>query len=61
MCLNDGPFLLIQGSEETPLEDVASLMVTDNRIRLIDVFGKQRDLDGVIQEIDLLNQRIVLA
>jgi len=32
-----------------------------DKVRLIDVFGKHRDIDATIQEIDLLNNRIVLA
>ena len=61
MCLNDGPFLLIENDRETPLDDVASLLVKGGKVQLIDVFGKQRELDGEIQEVDLLNRRIVLA
>ena len=61
MCLNDGHFLLVQGDQETALEDVASLLVVNNKVRLVDVFGKHRDIDASIQEIDLLNNRIVLG
>ena len=61
MCLNDGNFLLIQDEQETALEDVASLLVMNGKLRLVDVFGKSRDIDASIQEIDLLNSRIVLA
>ena len=61
MCLNDGHFLLIQDDQETVLEDVASLLVMNDKIRLVDVFGKHRDIDATIQEIDLLNNRIVLG
>lgn len=61
MCLNDGHFLLIQDEQETPLQDVASLLVLNGKLRLVDVFGKHRDIDAAIQEIDLLNSRIVLA
>jgi predicted RNA-binding protein len=61
MCLNDGHFLLIQDEQETALEDVASLLVMSGKLRLVDVFGKHRDIDAAIQEIDLLNSRIVLA
>ncbi len=61
MCLNDGSFLLVQDDQETALEDVASLLVMKDKVRLIDVFGKHRDLDAAIQEVDLLNNRIVLA
>jgi predicted RNA-binding protein len=61
MCLNDGHFLLVQGDQETALQDVASLLVVNNKVRLVDVFGKHRDIDASIQEIDLLNNRIVLG
>ena len=61
MCLNDGHFLLVQDEQETALEDIASLMVMKGKLRLIDVFGKHCDIDAAIQEIDLLNSRIVLA
>ena len=61
MCLNDGHFLLVQGDQETVLEDIASLLVLNDKVRLIDVFGKHRDIDATIQEIDLLNNRIVLG
>ena len=61
MCLNDGPFLLIENNQETPLDDVASLLVLAGKLRVVDVFGKHKDLDGDIQEIDLMNRRIVLA
>ena len=61
MCLNDGHFLLVHGDQETALEDVASLLVVKDKVRLVDVFGKHRDIDASIQEIDLLNNRIVLG
>ena len=61
MCLNDGHFLLVQGDQETAMEDVASLLVVKDKVRLVDVFGKHRDINATIQEIDLLNSRIVLG
>ncbi|MDH3998835.1 MAG: CooT family nickel-binding protein [Desulfuromonadales bacterium] len=61
MCLDDGPFLLIQNEQETPLEDVASVLALPGKVRLIDVFGKHKDVDGSIQEIDILNRRITLG
>jgi predicted RNA-binding protein len=61
MCLNDGHFLLIHDDQETALQDIASLLVIHGKLRLVDVFGKHRDIDAAIQEIDLLNSRIVLA
>jgi len=61
MCLDHGAFLLVQGDQETPLDNVSSLMLREGGLKLIDVFGKTREIVGSIDEIDLLNRRIVLA
>jgi len=61
MCLDHGPFLLVHGEEETPLEHVATLIPTATSLKLIDIYGKSRTIDGTIEEIDFLNNRIVLA
>ena len=61
MCLDYGPFKLISGEEETSLENVASLLIQQDSVKLIDNFGKIELFAGRISEIDLLNQRIVLA
>ena len=61
MCLDYGPFKLISADQETELDDIATILVQDGGLKLIDSFGKTRQLTGAISEIDLLNQRIVLA
>jgi len=61
MCLDQGPFLLVRGDTETSLENISSLMLLDGGVKLIDVFGKAEEVSGCIDEIDLLNRRIVLA
>ncbi|AMV73169.1 hypothetical protein JCM30471_15780 [Desulfuromonas carbonis] len=61
MCLDHGSFLLVQGDKETPLEHVATLLPGTGNLRLVDVYGKMREIAGTIEEIDLLNRRIVLA
>lgn len=61
MCLDHGSFLLVQGEEETPLEHVATLLTGSGKLRLVDVYGSAREVAGTIEEIDLLNRRIVLA
>jgi predicted RNA-binding protein len=61
MCLNDGHFLLVQNDTETHLDEIASILPTAGTVRLVDVFGKQREIVGAIQEIDLLNKRIVVG
>lgn len=61
MCLDYGHFQLALKDEEQPLENVASVLVGDGKLTLIDVFGKKREISGRIAEIDLLNRRIVLS
>lgn len=61
MCLDHGSFLLIQGEEETTLEHVASILLGDGRLKLVDAFGKTTEVAGTIREIDLMNKRVVLA
>ncbi|MCM2264010.1 MAG: CooT family nickel-binding protein [Desulfuromonadales bacterium] len=59
--MNDGHFLLVQGETESHLDDITTILPVAGKLRLIDVFGKQREIDGNIQEIDLLNRRIVIG
>lgn len=61
MCLDQGAFLLVQGEEETSLDNISTLIPVANGIKLIDVFGKVSEVTCRIDEIDLLNKRIVLA
>ena len=61
MCLDYGPFKLINNDQETDLQDIASILIQEDGLKLIDSFGKTSTLPGQICEIDLLNQRIVLA
>jgi len=61
MCLDNGPLLLVQGENERALDNVASLLPLDGKLKLVDVFGKIEEIPGKIEEIDLLNNRIVLA
>ncbi len=61
MCLDYGPFKLVSDDKETSLENVASLLIEQDGLKLIDNFGKIEIIAGKICEIDLLNQRIVLA
>lgn len=61
MCLDYGPFKLVSGENETSLENIASLLIGQEGLKLIDSFGKTETIQGQISEIDLLNQRIVLA
>lgn len=61
MCLDNGAFLLVHGDGELSLEHVASVLTVAGGLKLVDVFGKSREIAGTIEEIDLLNKRIVVA
>lgn len=61
MCMDNGTFLLVRGDEEENLDHVASILTGTDKLKLVDVFGKAREVSGRISEIDLLNKRIVLA
>jgi len=61
MCLDNGPLLLVQGDNERSLDNIASLLPLNDKLKLVDVFGKIEEVAGKIEEIDLLNNRIVLA
>jgi predicted RNA-binding protein len=61
MCLDYGPFKLVKEEEETDLENIATILVQNDGLKMIDSFGKVSQFAGQISEIDLLNQRIVLA
>ncbi|MDF1581257.1 MAG: CooT family nickel-binding protein [Desulfuromonadales bacterium] len=61
MCMDQGAFVLLSGDEEIALENVASLLPTATGLKLVDLFGKTREVTGQLEEIDLLNRRIVLT
>ena len=61
MCLDQGSFLLVRGDNESSLEHVATLLPGAAGLKLVDVYGQSREIPGTVEEIDLLNRRIVLA
>lgn len=61
MCLDYGPFKLVNNDQETDLENVTTILVQKDGLKLIDSFGKTSQMAGQVSEIDLLNQRIILA
>ena len=61
MCIDHGPFLLVQGEQEESLAEINAILVAADGLKLIDVYGKSRTVAGMISEVDLLNRRIVLG
>ena len=60
MCIDNGPFLLVQGDQEESLAEINSILVLADGLKLVDVYGKTRTLTGKINEIDLLARRVVI-
>lgn len=60
MCIDNGPFLLVQGDQEESLAEINSILVLADGLKLVDVYGKTRTITGKISEIDLLERRIVI-
>jgi predicted RNA-binding protein len=61
MCIDHGPFLLVQGDQEESLAEINSILVLADGLKLVDVYGRSRTVKGVISEIDLLEHRVVIG
>ena len=48
------------GKKEILLEEVASVVVDDGKLRLRTLFGEQKEVDAQIKEIDLMAHSILL-
>lgn len=60
MCIDHGPFLLVQGDQEESLAEINSILILADGLKLVDVYGKTRLIKGKISEIDLLERRVVI-
>lgn len=60
MCIDHGPFLLVQGDKEESLAEINAILVVAGGLKLVDVYGKSRTVTGTISEIDLLERRVVI-
>lgn len=59
MCLAKA--YLSKGEEtELILEDVARLMIEGNNLNLRTLFGEQKEIEGLVKEVDFQNARIVI-
>jgi len=48
------------GKKEVLLDEVASVVVDDGKLRLKTLFGEQQEIDARIKEIDLVSHSILL-
>jgi predicted RNA-binding protein len=60
MCVDHGPFLLVQGEQEESLAEISSILVLADGVKLVDVYGRSRILRGTIREINLLEHRVII-
>ena len=60
MCQSNAYY--IEGNEEKLiLEDVAKVLFEeDNKIKLISLFGEEKEIEGELEKVDLLNHKIFI-
>lgn len=59
MCQSTA-YLIKGGKEEEFLTDIASIVPEEGRIRLVNLFGEEKVVEAEIEEINLLEHRILL-
>lgn len=60
MCEASAFLISEDGKEDLYLKDVDIVRPEDGKLYLRDIFGEQKIIEAEIQEINLLNHRIVL-
>ena len=53
-------YLLSGGKEELVLQDVVNITPSGATLRLVNLFGEEKVVEGRIQQIDLLSHRITI-
>ena len=59
MCESDA-YVLREGEESLLMEAVSRLDVEGGRLVLIDVMGRRKEIEGVIQRIDFEGHRVFI-
>lgn len=59
MCQSTA-YMLKDGQEEELLADIATIIPEGNKLRLISLFGEEEVVEASIQEINLLDHKILL-
>ncbi len=54
-------YLLSDGKEVLLLEDVVSIVPGTDGIRMVNLFGEERTVQGRIKQIDLLTHRVIIT
>ncbi len=59
MC-QTGVYLVHEGKEELVLQDVVSIIPEGSSLKLVNLFGEEKVVEGRIRQIDLLTHRIMV-
>jgi len=59
MCLSKAYFER-DGSRELLMEEVASIVIQDNKLRLKTLFGEEKEVAANIKQIDFMRHNILL-
>jgi predicted RNA-binding protein len=59
MCQSTA-YVLKDGKEEEVMADIATIIPEGKRLRLISLFGEEKEIEASITEINLLGHKILL-
>jgi predicted RNA-binding protein len=59
MCQSTA-YVLKDGQEQEIMADIATIIPEGKRLRLISLFGEEKEIEATIQEINLLGHKIIL-
>jgi predicted RNA-binding protein len=59
MCQSTA-YILKDGEEEEVMADIATIIPEGNKLRLISLFGEEKEVEASIEQINLLGHKIIL-
>ena len=59
MC-ESAAYLLKDGKEEMVLEGVDLLESREGRVRMVNIFGEEKEIEGQVKVLSLVDHRIIL-
>jgi predicted RNA-binding protein len=59
MCQSTA-YILKDGKEEELMADIATIIPEGNKLRLVSLFGEEKEVDASIEQINLLGHKIIL-
>jgi predicted RNA-binding protein len=59
MCQSTA-YVLKDGKEQELMADITTIIPEGKRLRLISLFGEEKEIEATIQEINLLGHKIIL-